>query len=496
MVSRSIKYLFFFVLIFTLISCGDDFSEFQQMSLNGIKNDGKLDTIEYHKIRDFILKSNDKAFNRIFKNESNEINDEKVKSYLSTYFTTQKIVFSPNDINIPVNNNLKSKFNVNIFIENSASMDGYVVGKTDFENAIYNLLVDFKINTYCDSLNLNYINKKVLPNSINAKPEEISDFIQKLEPNTFKKRGGDRTSTDISDVFKTILEQTNDKSVSVVISDFVFSPKGNVDAVNYLNDQSSSIKLQFAIKLKSINLSSIVIQLESEFNGTYFDKFNGPHQNLNVTRPYYIWVIGKKENIESIYKSKILDNLTGALNKFVFELPNENKSPSFLILHENKVGDFSINNSGLKEISNITLNKQDNTKFGFSIAVDFSNSIQDEKYYTDKSNFIISNSNYNLNCEIIPSSKKNDPTLSSNSHIINLKTTNVISEMLKIKVVGKTPSWVLESSTLDDTKIELNQNNEISKTFGLQYLIEGVKKAYYPDTTINFLNTLSISIKK
>ena len=79
MVSRSIKYLFFLVLIFTLISCGGEFSEFQQMSLNGIKNDGKLDTIEYRKIRDFILKSSDKAFNRIFKNESNEINDEKVK---------------------------------------------------------------------------------------------------------------------------------------------------------------------------------------------------------------------------------------------------------------------------------------------------------------------------------------------------------------------------------------------------------------------------------
>jgi len=68
--------------------------------------------------------------------------------------------------------------------------------------------------------------------------------------------------------------------------------------------------------------------------------------------------------------------------------------------------------------------------------------------------------------------------------------------MLKIKVLGKIPSWVVQSSSLDDTKIELNQDNEKSKTFGLEYLIDGIKKAYYPDTTKNFLNTLSISIKK
>ena len=496
MVSRSIKYLFFLVLIFTLISCGGEFSEFQQMSLNGIKNDGKLDTIEYRKIRDFILKSSDKAFNRIFKNESNEINDEKVKSYLSTYFTTQKIVFSPNDIYIPSNNNINKKFNVNVFIENSISMDGYVVGKTEFEDAIYNLLADFKLNPeYCDSLNLNFINKKVIPNSTNAKNKEISDFIEKLEPSTFRKSSEDGLSTNISDVFKTILDQTNDKSVSVLISDFVFSPGKNQDAEEYLNDQSSRIKLHFGTKLREIDLSSIVIQLESKFNGKYFDKLDKPHI-LSCTRPYYIWIIGKKENIESIHKIKILNNIKGSLNKYVFEKPNESKSPSFQILREKKLGDFSINNSGIKEISDITLNKDDKIKLGFSIAVDFSNSIQDNKYYTDKSIFTTSNSNYDLSCEIIQSSKKNDPSLSSYSHIINLNTSSVRNEMLKVRVLGKTPNWVVQSTSIDDTMIERNQDDEKSKTFGLQYLIGGIKNAYFPDSTSSFLNTLSISIKK
>ena len=101
-----------------------------------------------------------------------------------------------------------------------------------------------------------------------------------------------------------------------------------------------------------------------------------------------------------------------------------------------------------------------------------------------------------MSCEIIQSSKKNDPSLSSYSHIINLNTSSVRNEMLKVRVLGKTPNWVVQSTSIDDTMIERNQDDEKSKTFGLQYLIGGIKNAYFPDSTSSFLNTLSISIKK
>ena len=49
------------------------------------------------------------------------------------------------------------KCNVNVYIENSASMDGYVKGVTEFEQSIYSYISDIKLADFCLSLNLNYI---------------------------------------------------------------------------------------------------------------------------------------------------------------------------------------------------------------------------------------------------------------------------------------------------------------------------------------------------
>lgn len=60
---------------------------------------------------------------------------------------------------------------IKVFVENSGSMDGYVKGATDFENAVYSYLSDVQhadLGTRIDSLAtknilvLNYINSEVL----------------------------------------------------------------------------------------------------------------------------------------------------------------------------------------------------------------------------------------------------------------------------------------------------------------------------------------------
>jgi len=56
--------------------------------------------------------------------------------------------------------------NVNVYVENSGSMDGYVKGATEFENIIYSYLSDIKISGLADSLNLFYINMCFLFNMI------------------------------------------------------------------------------------------------------------------------------------------------------------------------------------------------------------------------------------------------------------------------------------------------------------------------------------------
>jgi hypothetical protein len=82
----------------------------------------------------------------------------------------------------------------NAYIENSMSMDGYVNGSTEFKNAIYGFLSDIllKTNGLTDSLNLFYANSEMFPFK-----EDVRDFIEKLNPASFKARGGKRSSSDI-----------------------------------------------------------------------------------------------------------------------------------------------------------------------------------------------------------------------------------------------------------------------------------------------------------
>lgn len=118
---------------------------------------------------------------------------------------------------------------IKVFVENSGSMDGYVKGATDFENAVYSYLSDVQhadLGTRIDSLAtknilvLNYINSEVLQ----QKPD-IREFIEALEPADFKMKGGKRGTSDMSIfLIQLYLKQTMMKSL--FLSQIAFSLPG------------------------------------------------------------------------------------------------------------------------------------------------------------------------------------------------------------------------------------------------------------------------------
>jgi hypothetical protein len=105
----------------------------------------------------------------------------------------------------------------------------------------------------------------------------------------------------------------------------------------------------------------------------------------------------------------------------------------------------------------------------------------------------LSNTKYKLKVETI--TDKNDASLSGFTHILKLQTNDLRDEVLKIDIVGKTPSWVFNSTSIDDSNI-LNDSSEQQKTFGLKYLIEGISDAFYPKSNSNAITTITITIKK
>jgi hypothetical protein len=293
-----------------------------------------------------------------------------------------------------------------------------------------------------------------------------------------------------------VLRRVDNKNAVVLISDFVFSPGKRADAQDYLNNQGVGIKIDFAEKLKEFDLSAVVIQLQSNFDGLYYDKTDKPI-SFKGKRPYYVWIFGSAEQISSILNKKILDNIKGGyFNRFVFQSAKGISETNYKILYSPKIGNFSAKQLNSKIISdaNASTNNQNKGLFGFSVAVDFSNSLQDAKYFLDTANYVLSNSKYQLKIETI--ADNNEASLSGFTHLLKLQTNELREEVLKIDVVGKTPSWVSNSTSLDDSNI-LYDISQQQKTFGLKYLIEGVSDSFYPKTNnTNAINTISITIKK
>ena len=482
------------VAVFVLSGCHSGFDKFKEDAL-AAASDKKIDEREFELLVRDVEYGNEKGVQH-FKDENGNVDNSKVVSYLLKYLKAENRQINQEDIWQPeASKKGESSFNIHVYLENSASMDGYVKGVTDFETAIYNLLGDFKISGVCDSLNLNYINKSIPYTRKNALPADIQDFIEKLEPSTFRQRGGDRSVSDLSNILNHVLNTIDEKNAAVLISDFVFSPGSKVNAQDYLNNQGVGIKISFAEKLKKTDLSAVVIQLQSDFDGLYYDKKDIPVR-LQCKRPYYIWVIGTTKQVASILDKKILDNIKGGyLNRFVLQSIKEPLKPNYKILYRPRIGEFDSESLAEKTITHATPDRQNRNKglFGFSVAVDFRQSLQDQNYHLDTANYRLSDLNYRLNIESL--SGRNDASLSGFTHQLNLQTQDLREETLTIDLIGKIPTWVYQSTSEDDSKIAID-DLEKQKTFGFKFLLEGVSDAFYPKSRSNAIGSIAITIKK
>ncbi len=354
----------------------------------------------------------------------------------------------------------------NVFVENSGSMDGYVAGITAFESAVYSYLSDMKIAGLADSLNLNYINSEKIPFS-----SDVKDFIEKLEPSTFRLRGGNRAQTDVSELFKMVLESANDSNVCVLISDFIFSPGKGVNSDEYLVNQQIGIKMSVAEHLKRFPDHAVIIyHLESKFNGKYFNKLDNPSLFKGI-RPYYICLIGKREFLSTLETKCPPGQLKGGGVKNVFSITKQGLPIKYAVQFGS--GNFKLSQKDPQK-SILKANKDTKgvgvKKLRFSINVDFSNLLNDDFYLMDKNNYNVSDPDYDL--EIIKGSSDTACT-----HVIKLSTSIVKPSTVVVGLKNQLPSWVNEITDNEGLDVGRAPN----KTYGFKYLVEGIYEAFTID---------------
>ncbi|WP_316753218.1 hypothetical protein [Pedobacter gandavensis] len=377
-------------------------------------------------------------------------------------------------------------FNVNVFFENSYSMNGYV-SQADLKSSLYNMLVNVKQGA--STLNLHYINSNV----IKMPGNNIQSFSTGLSPAAFKKMGGKQGTSDIADILKNVLSRTDQHNPSILISDFVFSPPKGKDALSYLQLQQVAVKDALVSKLTAQNLALVIFQMKAYFQGYYYDhKLNTIP--LAMDRPYYIWFIGTEDQVKEVLNRQIINQSDShLLNQAVFKSTQHTEPVSYkIVVNKGQIGDFTPVKSD--ELENAEAKKGE---FGFSVAVNFRNNIRGLKFFTDPGVYQLSNPNYSLTVRPLTPIEEKTPSLSGFSHLLSLKTKRLQKEELSIKVLDKVPSWVNSYSSTDDSKIKTDQAEQ-AKTFGLKYLVNGVSQAfsYYPNANQNIITDIKIKINK
>lgn len=369
-------------------------------------------------------------------------------------------------------NPLTNTFQVNVYLENSGSMNGYVDGgKTEFQQNVFNYLDDVE-QWIGSSLNLFYINNQII-----NKNTDLNSFINSLTPSSFRYSGGSTATTDIADLFGLVLKQSTDSTVSVLISDCIFSPGSNEkNPEAYLGNQQIKIKRAFESYLSDAthrDLAVMVYQSFSDFNGTYYDYLNTPHKNYHGKRPYYIWVIGHPIKIASmkiaIPESRFMHKVENfwCVTSFPFAIDR------YTVLPNPKKGSYVRDgNIGMKRMQ-----KDQQGEFMFTVGADLGilELLLGEEYLLETSHYarII---NKQVSDEWFISVSQNTIPTSPATHNISLATNgNLPQGDFDLAIFRKKPQWADDMTDMDDRT--LNDSNRM-KTYGLHYMFDGMVQGF------------------
>ena len=441
--------------------------------------DGLVDEQEMDQLKDIVRKSDNPKF-RSLKN-GKQVDNSKLCEYVLLIAKRTNTTITEADIFGMVAITSTGPFHVHVFLENSASMDGYLEGQTAFETALFGLLSDVALSDETNGLNLNYINSKVIPIADSATHDEIEYFINKLEPTEFKNRGGDRTTSDLEEAIRVVLDEVDDKNAAIFISDCIFSPGKNKDASVYLSGQENMLKVSFnqAVKRQK-DLTALVLQLSSQFKGRYFDQNDTPRR-IEAERPYYVWIFASRSNMETIIASEIIEHIKGGYKqKYLFHSEVEQAQKlDCKITRKGRKGEFEVVEGTKITKAEIANSKKSKGKFSFQLYTNLSHPFLSEETLENSEFYTLSDPNYTL------SIRKVDPKDRIGvgfSHVMHLETRKLTNESLKIEMhcPPKVPNWVAKSSSDDDTNLWKDDLEKLQlTTFGFNYLFQGIFNGFF-----------------
>lgn len=363
--------------------------------------------------------------------------------------------------------------NIYIILENSGSMAGYLNGN-QFKKTITDLIADLdKIKTHKDH-KLLIKNLSFFTISDNLALIKFSGDAYSFCTAINDKGLAVGKTSPMDDFVKLLVDSAETNTVDLLISDFVIDKKIN-DFQNFLQGEFNIIFNTARQK----NLGVIIYRLTSDFTGNYLPAMGGPQKVKNITRPYFIWMIGPVEQL-NLLREKILDSkVFYPENEISFGVPLIPRNVEVLEL-SNRVGSWRFKDGNFTKAGL----KKDNLKFTLAFNLNNLPNYLKEINYLNLNTSIESSSLNILSHKFYSKTdfnskihKKEKQKLFDNSHFleVNISQINSSSNNISISLNKVNQEWFSKFST--DNDVSLSNNNNLN-TFMINYIISGIANAY------------------
>ena len=202
-----------------------------------------------------------------------------------------------------------------VYMDNSASMDGYLAGAgTDFKNDVHTLLKDLQTQGIADTIDLGYVNDRVCSYRNNATAVEVNAFIRTLEPGGLRSDGCGRTESFMDAMLQQVFDNNPD-AVHVLISDYIFSI-GHGNSAELLKQQGDNVETVLTAELRKRDFSTMILKFTSSYSGVYYaESRGGTKTNVSgIQRPYYMMFFGpagRMQKLEDFYKASHFRTFNG-----------------------------------------------------------------------------------------------------------------------------------------------------------------------------------------
>lgn len=397
-----------------------------------------------------------------------------------------------------------SKYTVNVYLENSGSMNGFINQNSEFQDAFQKLTALVKHHYEEENLSMNYINTKIHPRPVPTNIDLLDFAEQLVKPKQFRSVGN-VGSTDLNNIIDMILDETENNEISILISDCIYSISGAGTTTSMLATCKNKTFDHFLEKSKACpDLSTLVIAMNSSFCGNYWDyKHPSGHasQQLNCRRPYYICVFGSSSSVVKFNEKINITELNGYSDRLLLTNVDKISVDYNTLTTSYKTGQFRVKTPNTLS----SVRKSGNGAFEFSIAANLSTMPMTAAEKENASNYETSSPHYTIS-RIIPI-EDNLQGISPNdklaiqeihaTHLICVENQGPLSPAtLQIRVKNTLPAWVSNISSVDDTAIGTDKSEQ-ARTFGLEYFIKGIFDAYRENTPYkDYLKTLQVVIKQ